>query len=91
MRALLPLGDVLSTGHHAASDEAIKQIKAATDDVGVDCALEYVSTDGTWDVACCRNTDSSLLLLLFSGIHNAWDNVAYHVFVNKRDTNTEQR
>ena len=24
----------------------------------------------------------AVLLLLFSGIHNAWDGVAYHVFVN---------
>jgi hypothetical protein len=26
----------------------------------------------------------ALLLLLFSGIHNAWDGVAYHVLVNRR-------
>ncbi|HVO67868.1 MAG TPA: hypothetical protein VMT12_15430 [Syntrophales bacterium] len=26
------------------------------------------------------------LLLLFIGIHNAWDSIAYHVFVNKPDT-----
>jgi hypothetical protein len=26
------------------------------------------------------------LLLLFIGIHNAWDAVAYHVFVNRGDT-----
>jgi hypothetical protein len=31
------------------------------------------------------------LLLLFVGIHNAWDAVAYHVFVNMRDTTTEPR
>jgi hypothetical protein len=31
------------------------------------------------------------LLLLFSGIHNAWDNVAYHVFVNKGDTDIQER
>ena len=30
------------------------------------------------------------LLLLFIGIHNAWDSVAYHVFVNQRNT-TERR
>ena len=29
---------------------------------------------------------SSALLLLFIGIHNAWDTIAYHVFVNKQDT-----
>src|SRR6266508_6583251 len=34
---------------------------------------------------------AAALLLLFIGIHNAWDSVAYHVFVNMRDTNTEQR
>ena len=28
------------------------------------------------------------LLLLFTGIHNAWDSVAYHVLVTKADTNT---
>jgi len=26
-----------------------------------------------------------VLLLLFIGIHNAWDAVAYHVFVNMRE------
>jgi phosphotransferase system glucose/maltose/N-acetylglucosamine-specific IIC component len=31
------------------------------------------------------------LLLLFIGIHNAWDAVMYHVFAGKRDTNSEQR
>jgi hypothetical protein len=31
------------------------------------------------------------LLLLFIGIHNAWDSVTYHVFVNKRNTKTERR
>jgi hypothetical protein len=29
---------------------------------------------------------AAALLLLFIGIHNAWDSVTYHVFVNKRDT-----
>jgi hypothetical protein len=32
---------------------------------------------------------AATLLLLFVGIHNAWDAVAYHVFVSMRDTNTE--
>jgi hypothetical protein len=32
---------------------------------------------------------TSTLLLLFVGIHNAWDAVAYHVFVNMRDTNAD--
>jgi hypothetical protein len=30
------------------------------------------------------------LLLLFIGVHNAWDSVVYHVFVKDRDRN-EQR
>jgi ABC-type transport system involved in multi-copper enzyme maturation permease subunit len=34
---------------------------------------------------------AATLLLLFVSIHNAWDAVAYHVFVNMRDTNAEQR
>jgi hypothetical protein len=34
---------------------------------------------------------AAALLLLFIGIHNAWDSTAYHVFANKRDTDTEQR
>ena len=33
---------------------------------------------------------AAALLLLFTGIHNAWDAVAYHVLVN-RDSNTERR
>jgi len=27
---------------------------------------------------------AAALLLLFDGIHNAWDGIAYHVFVKKR-------
>jgi hypothetical protein len=34
---------------------------------------------------------AAALLLLFIGIHNAWDSVAYHVFVNQQDKKTEQR
>ena len=34
---------------------------------------------------------AATLLLLFVGIHNAWDAVAYHVFVNMRETNAEPR
>jgi hypothetical protein len=33
---------------------------------------------------------ASALLLLFIGIHNAWDGVAYHVFVTRRNVETEQ-
>ena len=31
------------------------------------------------------------LLLLFIGIHNAWDNVAYHVLVNLAGAKTERQ
>jgi len=31
---------------------------------------------------------AAALLLLFVGIHNAWDSVAYHVFVNRPDRDT---
>lgn len=34
---------------------------------------------------------AAVLMLLFVGIHNAWDSVAYHVFANKRDTDAERR
>jgi ABC-type transport system involved in multi-copper enzyme maturation permease subunit len=34
---------------------------------------------------------AAALLLLFVGIHNAWDSIAYQVFANQRDTNIEQR
>lgn len=34
---------------------------------------------------------AAMLLLLFIGIHNAWDSVAWHVFVNLRGDNTERR
>ena len=33
---------------------------------------------------------ASTLLLLFIGIHNAWDGVAYHVFVTRRKAETKQ-
>ena len=34
---------------------------------------------------------AAALLLLFIGIHNAWDAVAYHVFVNTRDKHAGPR
>jgi len=34
---------------------------------------------------------AATLLLLFIGIHNAWDAVAYHVFVRMRDADAEPR
>lgn len=33
---------------------------------------------------------AAVLLLLFIGIHNTWDGLTYHVFVNVRKTNTGQ-
>ena len=33
---------------------------------------------------------SAALLLLFIGIHNSWDSVAYHVFVSRQDTTKER-
>lgn len=35
----------------ARDDEAIKQVKTLTDDLGVDCVLESVGTKGAWDTA----------------------------------------
>jgi hypothetical protein len=32
---------------------------------------------------------AATLLLLFIGIHNAWDAIVYHVFVRRRDTKGE--
>jgi cytochrome c-type biogenesis protein CcmH/NrfG len=32
---------------------------------------------------------AAALLLLFAGIHNAWDGIAYHVFVRMKDAGTE--
>jgi hypothetical protein len=32
---------------------------------------------------------AATLLLLFIGIHNAWDSIVYHVFVRRRDTKAE--
>jgi hypothetical protein len=34
---------------------------------------------------------AATLLLLFVGIHNAWDAVTYHVFVNKREQREAER
>jgi len=34
---------------------------------------------------------AAVLLLLFIGIHNAWDSIAYHVYVSRAASNTEQR
>jgi len=31
---------------------------------------------------------AAVLLLLFIGIHNAWDSIAYHVFGSRRDTSS---
>ena len=34
---------------------------------------------------------AAVLLLLFLGIHNAWDTVSYHVLVNRTDTKRDDR
>jgi len=34
---------------------------------------------------------AAALLLLFIGIHNAWDAVSYHVFFSMRDTDADPR
>ena len=34
---------------------------------------------------------AAVLLLLFIGIHNAWDAIVYHVFVKRADPNAEPR
>jgi hypothetical protein len=34
---------------------------------------------------------AAALLLLFIGIHNAWDAVVYHVFVGRRNKDAERR
>ena len=34
---------------------------------------------------------AAALLLLFIGVHNAWDNIAYHVLVSARNTKAEPR
>jgi hypothetical protein len=34
---------------------------------------------------------AATLLLLFVGIHNAWDAVTYHVFVNRRGQREAER
>jgi hypothetical protein len=33
---------------------------------------------------------AALLMLLFVGIHNAWDGAAYHVFVQRKKANEDQ-
>ncbi len=51
--------------------------------------LSFAATSHTREALFGVGTAS--LLLLFSGIHNAWDAVSYHVLVNKGETNTERR
>ncbi len=34
---------------------------------------------------------AAVLVLLFTGIHNAWDTVTYHVFVRKKETRGSER
>jgi hypothetical protein len=41
--------------------------------------------------AALLGVGGAALLLLFVGIHNAWDTVTYHVFVRKRDDRENQQ
>lgn len=34
---------------------------------------------------------ATAVVLLFVGIHNTWDNVAYHVLVSRRETDTQRK
>jgi hypothetical protein len=49
------------------------------------CAASCLTREALFGVG------AATLLLLFIGIHNAWDSIAYHVFVNQRNTKTERR
>jgi hypothetical protein len=52
-------------------------------------ALGYAAIAGSAFVAVSYENDAlfalgaAVLVLLFSGIHNAWDSIAYHVFVKR--------
>lgn len=48
-----------------------------------------VAPSHTREVLFC--VGGAVQLLLFTGIHNAWDNIAYHVLVTKANTNTARR
>src|SRR5215471_10779976 len=65
---------------HSTGVEAVffRDVKAAKRDtrrvpgwISVSCPLQ------------CRLVGSAALLLLFIGIHNAWDTVTWHVFVQR--------
>jgi hypothetical protein len=47
------------------------------------CAAPFHTREALFGVG------AAALLLLFLGIHNAWDAIAYHVFVSMRDTNAQ--
>ncbi|MGP0092136.1 MAG: hypothetical protein ACLPKB_19585 [Xanthobacteraceae bacterium] len=49
----------------------------------------FVATSHTREILF--GVGAATLLLLFIGIHNAWDAVAYHVFVSTRDKQVEPR
>jgi hypothetical protein len=46
----------------------------------------FAAASHTREALFCVGT--AALLLLFIGIHNAWDSVTYHVLVSREDTNT---
>jgi hypothetical protein len=49
------------------------------------CAAPFYTREALFGVG------AAALVLLFIGIHNAWDAVTYHVFVNNPNTKTERR
>ena len=48
----------------ARGEEAIKQIKSATKDLGVDCTLECVGTAASWEIALAQCALAAILALL---------------------------
>jgi hypothetical protein len=56
-------------------------------------AYAALALSASWAPAHTREAlfvvGAATLLLLFVGIHNAWDGVAYHVFVSRHPTNAE--
>jgi len=45
----------------------------------------------SWTREALFGVGAAALLLLFIGIHNAWDAVVYHVFVGTKGRNVERR
>ena len=49
-------------------------------------ASSFAAPSHTRDALFC--VGGAALLLLFTGIHNAWDNIAYHLHVTRANSNT---